>query len=112
VAKIDERDIKKKIRKYLNTLPASKFVSYNPYPNGEAGTPDYIGCFQGLGVVIEVKAPGKDLSDIQKVRRREWRDEAGAFHIVAYSTEDVQRFFREFDITEEKVMEHFRKHGR
>lgn len=92
---MNETSIKKKIRKYLNSLPHSKFVSYNPYPTGEAGTPDYIGCWNSLSVVIEVKAPGNNLSDIQMLRRKEWRDQAGSFYVLAYSVDDVKKFFNE-----------------
>jgi len=84
-----ERDIKKQCRKYLVTIPNSKWVSYNPYPTGEPGTPDVIGCINEKSVLIEYKMLGKALSPLQIKRQDEWR-EAGAICLVIHSLAELK----------------------
>lgn len=60
-----ESKVKKKVSKYLDTLPK---CWYNmPVPSGY-GRPmlDYIGCLDGRAFAIETKAPGAKLSPRQE----------------------------------------------
>ena len=84
-----ERDIKKQCRKYLVTIPDSKWVSYNPYPTGEPGTPDVIGCINGNTILIEYKILGEDLSPLQRRRKEEW-EQAGAVHFTIHSLNELK----------------------
>lgn len=92
--KDSEREIKQKIRRYLKKIKFSKFVSYSPYPYGEPGTPDYVGCWNGKMYLIEVKQEGKGLSPIQKVRCNEWL-KAGAVVLIAHSVNDIKNIIKE-----------------
>jgi len=88
-----ERDIKKSIRrnlKHLNFKFPSKWVSYNPYPTGEPGTPDLVGVFMGIPVLFEVKTEKGKVSDIQKHRIKQWKS-AGAYVYVVRSLDDVKQ---------------------
>ena len=86
---LKESDIKKQCRKYLLKIPNSKWVSYNPYPTGEPGTPDVIGCINGTAVLIEYKIPGKDLSPLQARRKKEWEN-AKAIHFTIHSVKELE----------------------
>ena len=87
--KDSEREIKAKIRRYLKTVDYLKVISYCPYPYGESGTPDLVGCYKGHMVLIEVKAPGKRLSVLQAKRKKEW-EYNGATVIVAHCVDEVK----------------------
>jgi hypothetical protein len=88
--KDSEAEIKVKIKRYLKKLPNSKFVSYCPFPHGEVGTPDYIGCINGKTILIEVKCEGNALSKIQMLRCDEWLS-AKAKVIIAHSVEELKK---------------------
>lgn len=87
--KDSETEIKRKIRRFLKTIPCSKWVSYSPYPYGEPGTPDIVGAIEGFMIMFEVKAPGGHLSAIQKLRRSEWLD-AGVSIFTVRSVQEVK----------------------
>jgi len=91
--KILESDVKAAIRRYIKTVPKCKMVSYNPYPTGEPGTPDFIGSWGGRSFLIEVKAPGKKLSPIQRIRRQEW-EATGALVLVADNVNIVKEVIK------------------
>lgn len=89
-----EKEIKAKIRYYLKKIPNSKFISYTPYPYGESGTPDIIGCIEGKMILIEVKRKGGELTDLQKIRITEW-EQAKANVFVVHSVEELKNFLME-----------------
>lgn len=62
----------------------------------EKGTPDVLGCYQGVMVLAETKLPGAPIEDLQLVRIREWRA-AGA---VADIVESVEHFGRMLDMVD------------
>jgi Holliday junction resolvase-like predicted endonuclease len=60
------------------------------------GTADIISCVNGYYVAIEVKSPGKQLTDLQQYRQR-CVQEAGGIYIVAHTLEDVQQTIKELN---------------
>lgn len=92
--KESEKQLKRKCRKWLKSLSNSKWVSYNPYPTGEPGTPDMIGSINGRSVLIECKVVGKNPTPIQKVRIREWR-QSGSLVFIVHTIDELKTFFKE-----------------
>jgi len=86
-----ERDLKRKANRLLKQY--GKFIPYNPYPYGEPGTPDKIGCINGKMILIEFKRKGKNLSPLQKQRKKEW-EQVGAKVWVVHSIEELKNFLR------------------
>ena len=100
-----EREIKRKIRKYLSTIPCSKFFPYNPF-YGEAGIPDIIGLIQGKFVAFEVKREGGKLTALQKQKIKEIH-EAGGLAEVVHSKKEVEEYLNSICV-ESKIMKYFR----
>jgi len=82
-----ETELKRKATKILKKY--GKFISYNPYPFGEPGTPDKIGCINGKMILIEFKRAGSKLTPLQEIRKREW-EKAGASVWVINNIEDLK----------------------
>ena len=82
-----EKEIKRKCNPILKRY--GKFISYNPYPYGEPGTPDKIGCINGEMILIEFKREGKKPTALQIQRHKEWRD-VGAQVWVIHSVEELK----------------------
>lgn len=89
-----ERDLKKNANRLLKKIPKSKFVPYSPYPYGEPGTPDKIGCVDGSMVLIEFKDKGKELKPLQRIRKKEWEDVGAKVHVVD-SIEQFRKIIKE-----------------
>ena len=86
-----EREIIKAILDYLNSLEKCKAIKIHGSAFMEAGTPDIICCYQGLTLLFEVKRPGGNLSELQKLRLVQW-SEAGAAVQVVTSADEVKTF--------------------
>jgi len=93
-----EAEIKRKFNEWYRVrirkgvFKNTKLVPYSPFPYGEAGTPDKVGCVCGQMVVIEFKTKGKKLSPHQVVRKAEWLD-AGAVYIQGDNIDDLRKEF-------------------
>jgi len=87
-----ERDIKRQINAYLKKIPGLKHVAYSPYPHGEAGTPDILGCINGHMFLLEVKSESNVPTKLQEQRIEEWT-RAGAIVSVVHSIKDVKKLF-------------------
>ena len=88
-----ERDIKNRIKRYLKKINSVKIVSYYAYIYGEPGTPDFIGCWDGKCILIEVKNEKGKLSPLQEQRIKEWKN-VGAIVIVARSVDDIKNIIK------------------
>lgn len=84
-----ESDLKAWAVKFLKTIPNSKFIPYCPYPYGEPGSLDKVGCINGQMWWIEFKAPGKKLTVLQARRIMEW-ESAGAKTLVIDNKEKLK----------------------
>lgn len=94
-----ESELKKACQRVLKKY--GKFISYNPYPYGEPGTPDKIGCINGEMVLIEFKRKGKSPTKLQLKRMREWRD-VGATTFVVHTVEELKIHLKELANDREK----------
>jgi len=77
-----ESDVKASCNRFLKKIPKSKFVPYSPYPYGEPGTPDKIGCINGQMILIEFKDKGKEPSALQKIRIKEWQAAGAKVYVI------------------------------
>ena len=86
-----EKDITRKIVKYLNSLE-NCFVWKN---HGDRfsipGVPDVIGSYNGSFLGVEVKQPGKKPTQVQLLFHKQLRG-AGALVYVATSLEEVKEW--------------------
>lgn len=58
---------------YINSLPHGKAINIHGSVFSERGTPDIIGCINGITIAFECKRDAhEDLEDIQKWRLSEW----------------------------------------
>lgn len=83
-----ESAVRRAIRQALQR-PGVKAVPYPGGYAGEAGTPDFLGCYRGRMFCIEAKAEGGKTSPIQDRRLAEWA-EAGAVTLVARGAQEVR----------------------
>ena len=79
--------------KILKWLRSNGYYAEKIILASRRGTADIISCVRGYYVAIEVKAPGKQLTELQDYRRR-CIQEAGGIYIVAHSLDDVERAIR------------------
>lgn len=75
-----QRRIRKAIR--LEYGRGAKFFKIHGNEYQEIGTPDLLGCVQGLFFGFEVKVPGEKLDPIQRVRLLEIRAAGGVGEMV------------------------------
>jgi len=105
---MNERYIKKKIMDYLKTLEDGYFFPYYPAVYGHSGVSDILGLYRGIFVAIEVKYGKNKVTKLQEnflmqVAQR------GGLAIIAYSLEDVKKFFNALDNIDTNIMEHYNK---
>ena len=83
-----EKEIVKKIKDYLNSLP-NTFV-WKSHGNGfvQVGVPDLIGVHNGTFIGVEVKQPGKVPTKIQQAFIKKIRNKGG-LAFLATSVGDV-----------------------
>lgn len=89
-----EGRIGKRIRAYLEELGCFVVKIHggdNPFQ--EAGLPDYLVCYRGYFIGLEVKQPGEEPSKAQLAVGRRITNSLGAFATVS-SVEDVDRLLR------------------
>ena len=82
-----ESTIKRKIVRYLKTIPSSKW-EVSP-PGSRSGRADLSGCIQGHRIEIEVKNEVGRLTKLQRYELNEWL-KVGATAFVARSVEEVK----------------------
>lgn len=82
-----------KICKFLNTIPRCKATKRHQGGYGRKGDPDITGCLRGLHFELEVKQPGKNLTQIQKVKLAEWK-EVGSITGRVENVNDVLDVFK------------------
>lgn len=88
-----EGQLKFKIKGYLNELGPNCFW-FMPMMNGfgKSGIPDFVVCFRGRYVTIEVKVHGRKPKPWQELRGQEITL-AGGLHVVAYTIDEVRIVF-------------------
>lgn len=86
-----EKQLKKQVEKFLKSLPNCWF--YHPADRWLVGLPDFIICYKGRFIAIELKREGRFLNKIQEYVMRKIR-QAGAKVVVAYSLEDVKKILK------------------
>jgi len=92
-----EKEIQKKIMKYLKTLDGGSFDVTTTGMYGSRGTADIIGVLKGCFVAIEVKQLKKKATPLQK----NWLDnkrKCGAVCFVAHNVEEVEEVLRLEDL--------------
>lgn len=89
-----ERDIVRKIRAYLATIPATFSWKEHGGMYGTAGIPDVICCIRGRFVAFEVKVPGNKPTALQASVHRKIRN-AGGIVAVVCSVDDVKSVIKE-----------------
>ena len=88
-----ETPIQSSIIEYLEAQGA---VDLNPKTTSYSrkGTPDISACFRGIFIAIEVKAPGKRPTELQKLRIQKIRD-AGGFAFYTDNLQEVKEFIND-----------------
>jgi len=77
-------------RRILKNLKAyGKFIKIHGSPYMVTGTPDILGCFDGMMVCIEVKTPEGSLRNAQRHQLKAWQA-AGALSLAAASWEEIE----------------------
>jgi hypothetical protein len=89
---IENKDVRPKILKFLNSLPRSDFEVSGP--GSPTGKPDITGVLDGRYVAVETKILGKDAMRHQAYRIWKLR-KAGAVAFVARSVEETKRGLRD-----------------
>ena len=84
-----ERTITRSILRYLNGLEKCRAVKRHGNAL-QGGEPDIHGCCHGRALELEVKRPGKHVTERQKSALRKW-ETAGAIAGVVRSVEDVKQ---------------------
>ena len=94
-----ERAIKNSILKYLRGLrpPVYVFPTTNYAGWGVTGAPDYIICYKGLFVGLEVKRADGVLSDVQRHNKSRIEASGGVMYVVR-SVGDVRMALAEVDV--------------
>ena len=97
-----ETSITQDIEDWANAQPHCKAVKQ--YTGGsfvsEVGHPDLVISARGRCILLEVKEPGKDLSIIQGVRQREWRETLAVCEKVTSLAEAIKIIERESSSSE------------
>lgn len=84
-----EKETKKEVLKYLNSLPEcyARGKHSNPFSKG---WPDVLGSLRSVTLAFEVKQPGKEATKLQEAELTKWF-KAGAITGVVTSVADVER---------------------
>ena len=91
-ARTPEGAVKASIRQFCRQFLGDKLALYAIIggPLQAPGIADYLGCYEGKAVAIEVKAPGGKQSPKQKEFQAAW-ETAGGIYCLAYGPEDVAK---------------------
>ena len=92
-----EKQVDEKIVKWFKkNLPTGVCIKIGMVgAHGTAGWPDRLFIYCGLGLFVEMKAPGKRPTPLQEARMAELR-KAGAFVYVASDLEEAIRYMENF----------------
>lgn len=85
---MSEAYLQRKIRKGLMAKFGGKWVKWHGNKWGSAGMPDLVGCVKGQFYGIEVKMPGKHLTELQAATLEEY-EEVGAVVGTATTLEEA-----------------------
>jgi hypothetical protein len=97
---MSEASITKAIMKRLKKEPNSWWFKVHGGPSQKAGIPDIIGCWRGLFIAIEVKAPGGTLRRLQAYRIGQIM-KAGGVASMVYSVGEVELLLDTLDQVED-----------
>lgn len=94
-----EHDLAREVKRWLYKQPNVFAFKINPGKWMRRGLPDIIACVMvenmlGVFVAIELKQPGKKLSDVQTEVQAEILM-AGGYYRVCYTLEDVKSYLAE-----------------
>lgn len=84
-----EKEIVNNIMSWIRTIPNSQVRKLHGTMYATKGDPDLYGCINGRMFHLECKQPGKNPSNLQKKRLRDW-EKAGAVVGVSRSVADAQ----------------------
>lgn len=84
-----EKDLSKKIRDKLHSLPDTVCWRNHGGPHSIRGLPDIVGCSEGFMLALEVKLPGKE-HNLTPLQAKKLRDLEAAGAITAVVTTVVQ----------------------
>jgi hypothetical protein len=84
-----EKQLRRQVEKFLKSLPNCWFC--HPADRWTVGLPDFIICYKGKFMAIELKREGRSLTKMQEYTLMKIR-QAGGLVVVAYSLNDVGRF--------------------
>ena len=84
---MNELQLKKQVTKYLKSIPGLWF--YHPADRWIVGIPDFLICYRGWFIAIELKREGKFLNKIQEYILEKIK-EAGGKGGVARNVEEVK----------------------
>lgn len=87
--------VAEKIMRYLKTVPCSKWWRFVGSPMQRRGMPDIHGVVYGQFFAIEVKAEGKNPTNLQMIEMADL-EQAKAIVILARSVEDVRPVIERF----------------
>ena len=85
------------ICKFLNSIPQCRATKRHQGGYGRKGDPDITGCIRGHHFELEVKQPGKHLTQIQDIKLARWKD-AGAITGRVENVNDVLDVFKNHNI--------------
>lgn len=93
-----ETSLQSTILKRLNEIEGCKAINIHGNRFTESGTPDIIGCYRGKFFALECKSltTNQALSDIQRLRIKEWTRAGGAAYVVQ-SWDEVKRILEGLD---------------
>jgi len=93
-----EKDIVKKIMKYLKTVPECFAWKTHGGAYGKSGIPDIIACVSGRFYAFEVKQPGGKLTKLQEATIRSIIGAKGEAHTVT-DLREVQSILSSMEVT-------------
>ena len=91
-----ETTIRSKIVKHINSLPFASAHVRHQAGYAKKGDPDVYGSYCRLHIEIEVKRPGKNPTELQKLRLAHWCN-VGAMVAVLRSKEGAIQFIEKID---------------
>lgn len=87
-----EKELRRDVIKYLNSLDGCFAFPIEPVPGrGQKGIPDIIFFYRGYGGAIELKAEGKNPTDLQQRFLRLIEVKGGGISYVAHNIKEVEK---------------------
>lgn len=79
-------------KKLMNAGVPLYYIKIVGGPRQRSGTPDYLVCYKGKMVALELKMPGNKPTQLQSIELNKWRD-AWATSVVAYTMDEITELF-------------------